>query len=140
MPHGLGIQRLGAGTALEQHAGYSRAVSCPGLIAVSGTAPVLEDGGCPPDARGQVERCFQRISDTLALAGSTLEDVIRTRLYVCGREAVADVVEAHGDVMRDIRPACTLVLVDGLLEPSWLVEIEADAWVAPRGDFAGVSA
>lgn len=111
----------------ERRFGYSRAVVVGNRVYVSGTAPVMDDGTDPPgDAYGQAQRCLEILLAALAEAGAGPEHVVRTRLYVTSAEAIEEVGRAHGEVFGDARPATTGVVV-GLLDPRWLVEIEADA-------------
>ncbi|MBD0348847.1 MAG: RidA family protein [Thermoleophilia bacterium] len=112
----------------ERKYGYSRAVVAGGHVHVSGTAPVMADGGDPPpDAYGQARRCLEIILAALAEAGARAEDVVRTRWYLTRAEDVEEVARAHGEVFATVRPAATGVVVAALLDPRWLVEIEADA-------------
>jgi enamine deaminase RidA (YjgF/YER057c/UK114 family) len=113
---------------LEQTFGYSRAIVAGDQIVVSGTAPAMPDGVDPPaDAYGQARRCFDIILAALAEAGARPEDVVRTRVYVTRPGDIDDVYRAHGEVFGDVRPATTGIVVAALLDPRWLVEIEADA-------------
>ena len=88
----------------------------------------MPDGGDPPvDAYGQARRCLEIIAAALDEAGSKLADVVRTRVYLVRVEDFEQVGRAHGEVFSDIRPANTTVVVGALVDPRWLVEIEADA-------------
>ena len=71
--------------------------------------------------------CLDLIGEALAKAGASMRDVIRTRMYLTGAEHWQEVARAHGAVFGEIRPAATAVIVAGLLDPAWLVEIEAEA-------------
>ena len=96
-------------------------------VLVSGTAPIWPDGSCDPDAGVQARRCLEIITDALAEAGATPADVVRTRMLLT-HPADADAVgKAHGEVFGDARPAATMVIVAGLLDPRWRIEIEAEA-------------
>jgi enamine deaminase RidA (YjgF/YER057c/UK114 family) len=96
---------------------------------VSGTAPVWPDRHVDPDPAGQARRCWEIIRTALAELGASVSDVVRTRQYVVSAE-VADAVGAvHGEVFGDVRPASTMVVVAGLLDPRWVVEVEADAFI-----------
>jgi len=91
----------------------------------------MPDGAHPPEgAYEQARRCLEIIVSALAEAGARPEDVVRTRMYVTAPEHWDDVARAHGDVFTSIRPASTCV-VTRLLDPRWLVEIEADAILEP---------
>ena len=84
----------------------------------------------PPDAYGQTRRCFEIIQAALEEAGSGLADVVRTRVYLTRLEDFGDFGRAHGEVFREIRPVNTTILAAGLVDPRWLVEIEAEAVVS----------
>jgi enamine deaminase RidA (YjgF/YER057c/UK114 family) len=116
------------GASTESAYGYCRAVVVGNTVHVSGTAPVMPDGAAPPpDAYGQARRCLEIIVGALAEAGAQPADVVRTRVYLVRVEDFDDVYRAHGEVFGDVRPANTGVVIAGLLDPRWLVEIEADA-------------
>jgi enamine deaminase RidA (YjgF/YER057c/UK114 family) len=112
----------------EARYGYSRAVAVGRQVFVSGTAPVMPDGADPPaDAYGQARRCLEIVLAALADAGGGPEHVVRTRLFLTRAEDLDAVGRAHADVFADTRPATTGLVVKELLDPRWLVEIEADA-------------
>ncbi|HEX2129803.1 MAG TPA: RidA family protein [Solirubrobacterales bacterium] len=111
----------------EDSIGFSRAVRAGNRVLVSGTAPVWPDGQCDPDVRVQARRCAQLIASALAGAGATLDDVVRTRMYIVDAADADAVGEVHGEVFGATRPAATMVVVAGLLDPRWRVEIEAEA-------------
>jgi len=113
--------------------GFSRAVRAGSTIVVSGTAPVWPDGQVDPDPAVQARRCWEIAVAALTELGGRVEDVVRTRQYVVHQDGadVADAVGAvHGEVFGSVRPASTMVVVAGLLDPRWLVEVELDAVVA----------
>jgi enamine deaminase RidA (YjgF/YER057c/UK114 family) len=123
-------QRARSGSPFEDTIGFSRAVRDGSTVAVSGTAPVWSDGHVDPDPAVQARRCWEIVLAALAELGATPGDVVRTRQYIVGAE-VAEVVGAvHGEVFGDVRPASTMVVVAGLLDPRWVVEVEADAVLA----------
>ena len=110
--------------------GYCRAVRVGNHVYVAGTAPIMPGGADPPDdAYGQTKRCFEIIAAALGEAGASLEDVVRTRVFLVRAEDFDDMGRAHAEAFADIRPVNTTVLAGGLLDPSWLVEIEVDAVV-----------
>jgi enamine deaminase RidA (YjgF/YER057c/UK114 family) len=110
--------------------GFSRAVRIGATIAVSGTAPIWPDGHVDPDPAVQARRCWEIALAALAELGGRVEDVHRTRQYVV-RPDVADAVGAvHGEVFGSVGPASTMVVVAGLLDPRWVVEVELDALVS----------
>lgn len=125
--------RIPSGSPYEQAVGFSRAVRIGDRVVVSGTTPVYPDGSCPEDVAVQARRCFEIISAALAEAGASLSDVVRSRVLLVDRADAAAVSAVHGEVYGEIRPAATMVVVAGLLDPRWKVEIEAEAVVAPSG-------
>jgi enamine deaminase RidA (YjgF/YER057c/UK114 family) len=127
----MGRRLISSGSPYEPVAGFSRAVVVGRHVHVAGTAPVMPDGAAPPaDAYEQARRCFAIIIDALAEAGARPEDVVRTRMFVTSAEHWDGVARAHGEVFASIRPAATCVVTQ-LLDPRWLVEIEADAILDP---------
>jgi enamine deaminase RidA (YjgF/YER057c/UK114 family) len=125
-------RRISSGTKWEPIAGYSRAVVVDGQVHVSGTVAAMPDDADPArDAYGQARRCFEIIFAALAEAGAGPEDVVRTRMYLVRAEDADDVIRAHGELFGEIRPASTAVVVQALIDPRFVVEIEADA-VLPR--------
>lgn len=118
---------------LEQRYGYSRAVVAGDRVWVSGTVATMPDGGDPPpDAYGQARRALEIVVAALAEAGAGPVDVVRTRVFVTSPDHLPDVMRAHAEVFGDARPATTGLVVQ-LLDPRWLVEIEADA-ILPGGE------
>ena len=98
---------------------------------VAGTAPVMPNGADPPgDSYGQAQRCFEIIGAALDQAGASFADVVRTRVYLVRAEDFEGVGRAHGEIFGEVRPANTTLLAGGLLDPRWLVEIEAEAVVS----------
>jgi enamine deaminase RidA (YjgF/YER057c/UK114 family) len=121
-------KRVASGSPYERVIGFSRAAVAGRHIAVSGTAPIMPDGGEPPaDAYGQAKRCLEIIEAALAEAGASLADVVRTRTYLVDAADWEEIGRAHGEVFSEVRPASTMVVVKGLLDARWRVEIEADA-------------
>lgn len=120
-------RRISSGAVYEDRFGYTRAVVAGGHVWVSGTAPVMPgDADPPPDAYGQAKRCISIIADALAEAGASLDDVVRTRIYVASPELIEEAGRAHREAFGNAKPAMTGIVV-GFLDPRWLVEIEADA-------------
>ena len=122
---------ISSGSPFEATIGFSRAVRVGDRVVVSGTAPIWPDGSCPDDAGAQAERCFEIIGAALAEAGSSLSDVVRTRMFLVSADDADAVGRVHGTVFGAVRPAATMVIVAGLLDPRWRVEIEAEAVTAP---------
>jgi enamine deaminase RidA (YjgF/YER057c/UK114 family) len=114
----------------EAVVGFSRAVAAGGAVQVAGTAPIPADGEPPEGAYEQARLCLELVGSALERAGARLEDVVRTRIYITDVADWQEVARAHGEVFGEIRPASTCVVVAGLLDPRWRVEIEADATVA----------
>jgi enamine deaminase RidA (YjgF/YER057c/UK114 family) len=122
-------QRITSGSPFEPVIGFSRALRVGDRVLVSGTGPVVPGGGCPDGAAAQARRCWEIIGTALAAAGAGFADVVRSRVYLTDA-ADADAVSAvHGEVYGAVRPAATMVVVAGLLDPRWRVEIEAEAVV-----------
>jgi enamine deaminase RidA (YjgF/YER057c/UK114 family) len=112
----------------EAIVGYSRAVVAGPHVHVSGTAPIPADGSDPPEgAYAQARLCLDIVLGALERAGARAEDVVRTRIYVVPGTDFGEVGRAHAEVFGDVRPATTGVVVAELLDPRWLVEIEAEA-------------
>ena len=123
------MQRHASGSPFEATIGFSRAVRIGSRILVSGTAPVWPDGSCPDDVTMQARRCFAIVEEALAALGTELRDVVRTRMFLTDR-ADADAVGAvHGELFALVRPAATMVVVAGLLDPRWKLEVEVEAEV-----------
>lgn len=118
-----------SGSPYEAKIGFSRAIRVGETIAVSGTAPVWPSGEVDPDPTAQARRCWEIALAALAELGGHPEDVVRTRQYITSAEYADAVGAVHGAIFRDIRPASTLVVVAGLLDPRWVYEVELDAIV-----------
>jgi enamine deaminase RidA (YjgF/YER057c/UK114 family) len=111
----------------ESVVGFSRAVVAGDRVHVAGTAPIPREGDDPPEgAYAQAKLCLEIIGEALERAGSGLEHVVRTRIYLTDAAHWQDVGRAHGEVFGGVRPANTTV-VAALLDPAWMVEIEAEA-------------
>lgn len=124
-------QLISSGAAFEERVGYSRAVRVGDHVWVSGTAPIMPGDADPPaGAYEQATLCLAIIEHALAEAGSSLDDVVRTRIYVTDATHIDEVGRAHGEAFTTARPATTGI-VTKLLDPRWLVEIEAEAVILP---------
>ena len=120
-------QRVASGSPFESQVGFSRAVRVGDRVLVSGTAPIWPDGFCDPDPEAQAGRCLEIILAALAEAGAGPGDVVRTRTYLTHVEDAAAAGRAHGAVFGAVLPASTMIVVAGLLDPRWRLEIEAEA-------------
>ena len=97
---------------------------------VSGTAPIWPDGSCDPDVEKQAHRCLEIIVEALEEAGARPMDVVRTRMFITDAADAEAVGRAHAAMFAESRPVATMVVVAGLLDPRWKVEIEAEAIVS----------
>jgi enamine deaminase RidA (YjgF/YER057c/UK114 family) len=120
-------QRVSSGSKYEASIGFSRALRVGRNVYVSGTAPIWPDGSCDPDPEIQARRCLEIILEALAGAGAGAKDIVRTRMFLTDPAYADAVSRAHGAVFGDVRPASTMVVIVGMLDPRWKVEIEADA-------------
>lgn len=124
--------RAYADSPYEQRYGFCRALRAGGRIVVSGTAPIWPDGSCDPDPAAQARRCLAIIEAALGELGADMSAVVRTRMLIT-EAAIADTIgEVHREYFGEHPPAATMVVVAGLLDERWLVEIEAEA-VEPAG-------
>jgi enamine deaminase RidA (YjgF/YER057c/UK114 family) len=122
-----------SGSPYEPVIGFSRAVRHGDRVLVSGTGPVMPDGGCPESTLEQARRCWEIVLDALAEAGASAADVIRTRTFLTPQADADGAMQAHGEVFADVRPASTMLAVHSLLDPRWTVEVEAEADVTSPG-------
>jgi enamine deaminase RidA (YjgF/YER057c/UK114 family) len=123
----VGRRLISGHSPYEGVAGFSRAVAEDGRVHVSGTAPIPADGSPPPEgAYEQARLVLEIVAEALERAGSGLQHVVRTNIYVTAPEHWPEVARAHGEAFASVRPAATCVVTQ-LLDPAWKVEIEAEA-------------
>jgi len=122
-------RRISSGSPYEAVAGYSRAIAVGDGCWVAGTTDAGPDGRSthPGDVAAQARAVFAIIEAALGQAGFALADVVRTRMFVTDISAWEAVAGVHGEVFGAVRPAATLVEIRALIDPSLLVEIEAEA-------------
>jgi enamine deaminase RidA (YjgF/YER057c/UK114 family) len=118
-----------SGARWEEIVGYSRAVKVGNLVEVTGTVAVDDEGRTVggDSAYEQTRFILQKIEKVLARTGASLKDVIRTRMFVTQIHRWEEYGRAHGEFFRDIRPCTSMIEVKGLIDPSYLIEIEATA-------------
>ena len=119
--------RIASGSPFESEVGFSRALRVGDRVVVSGTAPIWPDGSCNPDPAVQARRCLEIVLAALAEAGADPQHVVRTRMFITRRGDAEVIGHVHGEVFGTVRPASSMVVVAALLDPRWLVEIEAEA-------------
>lgn len=120
-------KNISSGSPFEPTIGFSRAVRVGSSIHIAGTGPV---GAENEDVAGQTRRIFAIAEKVLEDAGATFEHVVRTRMFLTHVEDWETVGRVHGEFFSRIRPAATMVIVAGLLNPAWRIEIEFDAIVS----------
>src|SRR2546423_5634540 len=122
-------QKISSGAKWESIVGYSRAVRVGNRIYVTGTTALGEDGEIVGvgDAYQQAKQCLQNIESALKRLGAGLEHVVRTRMFVTDISRWEEYGRAHGEVLREVMPATTIVEVNRLIDPQMLIELEVDA-------------
>ncbi len=120
-------QRVASGSPFEPTIGFCRALRVGDRVLVAGTAPIWPDGSCDPDPQIQARRCFEIILEAMRQVGAEARHVVRTRMFLTDASYAEAVGEAHGEVFAEVRPVATMVVVAGLLDERWKVEIEAEA-------------
>lgn len=121
-------KQISSGSPFETKIGFSRAVRIGPVVAISGTAPIGEDGEvvAEGDVYGQTQRCLELILEAVSRAGMGRAEVIRTRIMLTDIKNWEAAAQAHREVFSDIAPTCTFVEVSGFIDERWLVEVEAD--------------
>ena len=120
-------KNISSGSPFEPIIGFSRAVRVGNTIHIAGTAPV---GAENEDISSQTRRIFAIAEKTLAEAGASFRDIVRTRIFLTRAEDWETVGRIHGEFFTDIRPVTTFVTVTGFINPAWRVEIEFDAVIS----------
>jgi enamine deaminase RidA (YjgF/YER057c/UK114 family) len=119
---------ISSGSPFEPVIGFSRAVRVGNVLAIAGTAPIAADGGVasPGSVYGQTQRCLEIVAQAIADAGMSVSDVVRTRVMLTDISQWEEAARAHGEMFREVKPACTFVEVKGFIKREWLVELEVD--------------
>lgn len=124
-------QLISSGSPFEGEIGFSRAVRSGNRIEVSGTAPI-RDGKTAGvgDAYEQTKACLEIIVKAVEAAGGKPADIIRTRIFLTDMSVWKQAAKAHGEIFGEIRPASSFIGTSALINPEWLVEIEASAEIS----------
>jgi enamine deaminase RidA (YjgF/YER057c/UK114 family) len=120
-------QRVSSGSPWEPKVGFSRAVRVGDRVMTAGTGPIWPDGSCDSDPEVQARRCFEIAMLALGRAGAAARHVVRTRMYITNVKHSDAVGRAHHAFFSGIRPVATMVVVAGLLDKRWKVEVEVEA-------------
>ncbi|OYU34397.1 MAG: hypothetical protein CFE35_15580 [Novosphingobium sp. PASSN1] len=119
--------RVSSGSPMEPILGFARAVRTGNQIMVAGTAPIEPDGSSTPgDAAAQMERCCAIVAKAIADLDGSIDDTVRTCIYLTDRADFEAVARVHGKWFGTARPATTTLVVSGFIRPEWKVEIEAE--------------
>ncbi|MFC9245421.1 RidA family protein [Streptomyces sp. NPDC057136] len=123
------VRRVSTGAPWEERFGYSRAVELPsGLVLVSGCTSVVRGEISAGSPYEQTRTSFDVAFDALKELGLGREDVVRTRMYITHARDVDEVGRAHKELFDDVRPAASMIIVSGFVEPSLVVEVEVEAF------------
>ena len=127
------VERFRSGSPYEATIGFSRAVRVGDRILVSGTAPVPPTGEAVAAGAGdQMRRCGEISAAALTEAGASLEQVVRTRMFITDPADADEIGAVHAELFAEAAPAATMVVVAALLDPAWKVEIEVEAVLPER--------
>ncbi|MGW7260414.1 RidA family protein [Streptomyces sp. NPDC054834] len=128
------VRRVTTGAPWEESFGYSRAVELPnGLVLVSGCTSIVDGeiaGGGPYE---QAVNAFNVALAALGRLGLGRDDVVRTRMYITHARDVDDVGRAHKELFDSVRPAASMIIVSGFVDPSLVVEVEVEAFRGVSG-------
>ena len=119
--------KISSGSPWESTFGYSRAVRVGDQVFVGATVGRNPDGSAATGAYAQARRALEIIETALIEAGGRLDDVVRTRIFVTDFGEFDEIARAHREVFGEIRPATSMVQTSALIEPAYVLEIEADA-------------
>jgi enamine deaminase RidA (YjgF/YER057c/UK114 family) len=120
-------RRISSGSPWESEFGYSRAVRAGDHVFVGATVGRDPDGSPATGPYAQARRALEIIGTALGEAGGSLADVVRTRIFVTDFGDFDEIARAHREVFAKIRPATSMVQSAALIEPAYVLEIEADA-------------
>ena len=120
---------VSSASPFEVQFGFCRGVRHGNVIHVAGTAPIGEDGSTVGigNPAAQARRCFEIIQRTIEQLGGSLDNVVRTRMFLTRIDDWQTVGAVHGEFFGDVRPVSTMVQVAALIDPDWRVEMEAEA-------------
>jgi enamine deaminase RidA (YjgF/YER057c/UK114 family) len=119
-----------SGSPYEKRYGFARGLRRGATVEIAGTAPIPAPGETvAPSAYGQMMRCGEIAINALEQLGSSVGDVVRTRMYITDAADADEVGRAHGELFGSARPVATMVVVAGLLDPAWKVELEVEALI-----------
>lgn len=134
MTHRKERQLVSSGSPYEEPIGFSRAVRVGDRVIVAGTAPDWPDGHVDPDVEVQTDRCIEIMLLAMEQAGAMADEVVRTRTYLVDASDWEAAGRAHGRHFRHVRPASSMVVVSGFLDPRWKVEMEAEAVIGSAAE------
>jgi enamine deaminase RidA (YjgF/YER057c/UK114 family) len=129
----MGRKNFSSGAKWEEIVGYSRAVRVGNIIEVTGTVAVDEKNTLVGEGNAyeQTKFILTKISKVLEQAGASLKDVVRTRMFVTDISLWEEYGKAHGEFFKDIKPCTSMIGVKALIEPGYLIEVEATAVIEP---------